>query len=117
MLYIVCLMYRDGPKPIRSSLRRQTQSFVVTLSPALCLKGEPLAVKHRYLVARSVAIKCLQRCLYVSFASDSAAPAPSPAWISAAALHFATRKLRKEDVTAHLRRLDCEREEVRRDSQ
>ncbi|XP_076772130.1 Fanconi anemia group A protein isoform X2 [Arvicanthis niloticus] len=47
-----------------------------------------------------------------NFASDSASPAPSPAWISAAALHFATRDLRKENVSAHLKRLDCEREEL-----
>lgn len=99
--------------PIRSSLRRQTRSSVVILGPALCLRGEPLAVKHRYLVARSVAINSLQRCLCVSFASASASPAPSPAWIAAAALHFAWRGVRKEDVTAHLQRLDCQREEVR----
>ncbi|XP_028608601.1 Fanconi anemia group A protein [Grammomys surdaster] len=47
-----------------------------------------------------------------NFSSDSASPAPSPAWISAAALHFATRELRKENVAAHLKRLDCEREEL-----
>lgn len=104
---------RDGPKPIRSSLRRQTQSPILTLGPALCLKGEPLAVKHRSLMARSMAIKCLQRCLCVSFTSASASPAPSPTWIAAAALHFASREVRKENVTAHLQRLDCQREEVR----
>ncbi|XP_051024574.1 Fanconi anemia group A protein [Acomys russatus] len=47
-----------------------------------------------------------------NFHSDSASPAPSPAWISAAALHFATREVRKENIKTHLRRLDCEREEL-----
>uniref|UniRef100_A0ABK0LRP5 FA complementation group A n=1 Tax=Rattus norvegicus TaxID=10116 RepID=A0ABK0LRP5_RAT len=47
-----------------------------------------------------------------NFASDSAAPAPSPAWISAAALYFATREAGRENVTTHLKRLDCEREEL-----
>ncbi|ERE80630.1 putative Fanconi anemia group A protein like protein [Cricetulus griseus] len=46
------------------------------------------------------------------FLSDSASPAPSPAWISAAALHFAIREVRKENVKAHLKKLDCERKEL-----
>lgn len=46
------------------------------------------------------------------FLSDSASPAPSPAWISAAALHFAIREVKKENVKAHLKRLDCERKEL-----
>lgn len=49
----------------------------------------------------------------VRFLSDSASPAPSPAWISAAALHFAIREVKKENVKAHLKRLDCERKEVK----
>ncbi|XP_031197586.1 Fanconi anemia group A protein isoform X2 [Mastomys coucha] len=47
-----------------------------------------------------------------NFASDSASPAPRPAWIAAAALHFTVREVRKENVTAYLKRLDCEREEL-----
>ncbi|XP_051057558.1 Fanconi anemia group A protein [Phodopus roborovskii] len=47
-----------------------------------------------------------------NFLSDSASPAPSPAWISAAALHFAIREVRKENVKAHLKRLDFERKEL-----
>ncbi|KAK7801790.1 hypothetical protein U0070_027511 [Myodes glareolus] len=47
-----------------------------------------------------------------SLLSGSASPAPSPAWISAAALHFATREVRTENVRAHLKRLDCERKEL-----
>uniref|UniRef100_A0A8C6H794 Fanconi anemia, complementation group A n=1 Tax=Mus spicilegus TaxID=10103 RepID=A0A8C6H794_MUSSI len=47
-----------------------------------------------------------------NFTSASASPAPSPTWITAAALHFAWRGVRKEDVTAHLQRLDCQREEL-----
>ncbi|KAL1784773.1 hypothetical protein HispidOSU_020115 [Sigmodon hispidus] len=47
-----------------------------------------------------------------NFLSDSASPAPSPAWISAAALYFATREVRKENVRTHLKRLDCERKEL-----
>ncbi|GAB1293776.1 Fanconi anemia group A protein homolog [Apodemus speciosus] len=47
-----------------------------------------------------------------SFASDSASPAPRPAWIAAAALHFAAREVRRENLSEHLKRLDCEREEL-----
>lgn len=47
-----------------------------------------------------------------NFLSDSAPPAPSPAWISAAALHFATREVSKGNVKTHLNRLDGERKEL-----
>ncbi|OBS77115.1 hypothetical protein A6R68_16418 [Neotoma lepida] len=47
-----------------------------------------------------------------NFLSDSASPAPSPAWLSAAALHFATREVRKWEVKTHLKRLDGERKEL-----
>ncbi|XP_021486884.1 Fanconi anemia group A protein isoform X2 [Meriones unguiculatus] len=44
--------------------------------------------------------------------SASASSAPSPAWVSAAALHFATREVSEENIKTHLRRLDCEGEEL-----
>nr|XP_045012381.1 Fanconi anemia group A protein [Jaculus jaculus] len=44
--------------------------------------------------------------------SDSASPAPSPAWVSAAALYFAVREVRKENIKRQLKKLDCEREEL-----
>ncbi|KAL6082919.1 hypothetical protein STEG23_002613 [Scotinomys teguina] len=47
-----------------------------------------------------------------NFFSDSAPPAPTPAWISAAALHFTTREVRKGTVRTHLNRLDGERKEL-----
>ncbi|XP_033075308.1 Fanconi anemia group A protein isoform X4 [Trachypithecus francoisi] len=42
---------------------------------------------------------------------DAASPAPNPAWLSAAALHFAIQQVREENVRKQLTKLDCEREE------
>lgn len=51
--------------------------------------------------------------LYPSFlAPGSTSPAPNPAWVSAAALHFAVKEVRTESTT-QLKKLDCEREEAR----
>lgn len=53
-------MYRDGPKP-----ERQTQSFVVTLGPAL-FERRALAIKQA-LVVRTVAFNvCSNVCVSVS---------------------------------------------------
>ncbi|XP_072871778.1 Fanconi anemia group A protein isoform X7 [Chlorocebus sabaeus] len=51
------------------------------------------------------------------FASDflspnAASPAPNPAWLSAAALHFAIQQVREENIRKQLTKLDCEREEL-----
>ncbi|XP_031513872.1 Fanconi anemia group A protein isoform X5 [Papio anubis] len=43
---------------------------------------------------------------------DAASPAPNPAWLSAAALHFAIQQVREENVRKQLTKLDCEREEL-----
>uniref|UniRef100_H0WQV8 FA complementation group A n=1 Tax=Otolemur garnettii TaxID=30611 RepID=H0WQV8_OTOGA len=43
---------------------------------------------------------------------DAACPSPEPAWISAAALHFAIQGLRREDVRRQLQRLDSVSEEL-----
>ncbi|XP_077888972.1 Fanconi anemia group A protein isoform X3 [Ictidomys tridecemlineatus] len=43
-------------------------------------------------------------------APGSTSPAPSPAWVSAAALHFAVKKVKTEG--ARWPKLDCEREEL-----
>ncbi|KAM6177475.1 Fanconi anemia group A protein [Erethizon dorsatum] len=42
---------------------------------------------------------------------DSTSPAPTPAWVSAAALHFAVQRVRKDDVRRLLKKLDYEKEE------
>ncbi|XP_073884182.1 Fanconi anemia group A protein isoform X20 [Macaca fascicularis] len=42
---------------------------------------------------------------------DAASPAPNPAWLSAAALHFAIQQVREENIRKQLTKLDCEREE------
>ncbi|XP_065393295.1 Fanconi anemia group A protein isoform X19 [Macaca fascicularis] len=44
---------------------------------------------------------------------DAASPAPNPAWLSAAALHFAIQQVREENIRKQLTKLDCEREEAR----
>uniref|UniRef100_A0A5F9DGS5 FA complementation group A n=1 Tax=Oryctolagus cuniculus TaxID=9986 RepID=A0A5F9DGS5_RABIT len=46
--------------------------------------------------------------------SDSASSAPSPAWVSAAALHVALTQAGKDDAGTRLKQLGGEREEVRR---
>ncbi|XP_073884185.1 Fanconi anemia group A protein isoform X23 [Macaca fascicularis] len=43
---------------------------------------------------------------------DAASPAPNPAWLSAAALHFAIQQVREENIRKQLTKLDCEREEL-----
>nr|XP_008533875.1 PREDICTED: Fanconi anemia group A protein isoform X6 [Equus przewalskii] len=43
---------------------------------------------------------------------DTAAPAPGPAWVSAAALHFVIQQAGKESVESALEKLDCQREEL-----
>ncbi|XP_023560925.1 Fanconi anemia group A protein isoform X1 [Octodon degus] len=43
---------------------------------------------------------------------DSTSPAPSPAWVSAAALYFAVQRVRKDDVRRVLKQLDYEKEEL-----
>nr|XP_045238023.1 Fanconi anemia group A protein isoform X5 [Macaca fascicularis] len=43
---------------------------------------------------------------------DAASPAPNPAWLSAAALHFAIQQVREENLRKQLTKLDCEREEL-----
>ncbi|XP_047385809.1 Fanconi anemia group A protein isoform X2 [Sciurus carolinensis] len=44
-------------------------------------------------------------------APGSTSPAPSPAWVSAAALHFALKEVTTESIR-QLKKLDCEREEL-----
>lgn len=43
---------------------------------------------------------------------DSTALAPTPAWISAAALHFAVRRVRRDSARSLLKKLDFQREEL-----
>ncbi|XP_013363404.1 PREDICTED: Fanconi anemia group A protein isoform X3 [Chinchilla lanigera] len=43
---------------------------------------------------------------------DMTSPAPTPAWVSAAALHFAVQRVRRDDVRRLLNKLDFEREEL-----
>lgn len=45
--------------------------------------------------------------------SDTVPPALSPAWVSAAALHFATQQAGKGSLRRGLERLRCPREEAR----
>ncbi|EQB76983.1 Fanconi anemia group A protein [Camelus ferus] len=48
----------------------------------------------------------------LSLDTDVASPAPGPAWVSAAALHLAVRRARKEDTVRVLSKLDGQREEA-----
>ncbi|XP_032320532.1 Fanconi anemia group A protein isoform X2 [Camelus ferus] len=48
----------------------------------------------------------------LSLDTDVASPAPGPAWVSAAALHLAVRRARKEDTVRVLSKLDGQREEL-----
>ncbi|XP_019063501.2 Fanconi anemia group A protein isoform X6 [Fukomys damarensis] len=43
---------------------------------------------------------------------DSTSLAPTPAWISAAALHFAVQRVRKDNARSLLKKLDFQREEL-----
>uniref|UniRef100_A0A2K6FS26 FA complementation group A n=1 Tax=Propithecus coquereli TaxID=379532 RepID=A0A2K6FS26_PROCO len=43
---------------------------------------------------------------------EAASPPPDLAWVSAAAVHFAMRRVKKEDVRRQLQKLDCAREEL-----
>ncbi|XP_021112183.1 Fanconi anemia group A protein isoform X3 [Heterocephalus glaber] len=43
---------------------------------------------------------------------DSTSPAPTPAWVSAAALHFAVQRVGKDNARSLLKKLDFEREEL-----
>ncbi|XP_045628773.1 Fanconi anemia group A protein isoform X6 [Ursus americanus] len=43
---------------------------------------------------------------------DSTSPPPGPAWVSAAALHFAIQQAGKNSIKSQLEKLDCQREEL-----
>lgn len=44
---------------------------------------------------------------------DLTSPPPGPAWVSAAALHFAIQQAGKNSIKSQLEKLDCQREEAR----
>ncbi|XP_052583283.1 Fanconi anemia group A protein isoform X1 [Peromyscus californicus insignis] len=79
-----------------------------SLEPVLCSRWKC----HQNTLPRELQRLQEAREFASNFHSDSAPPAPSPAWISAAALHFATREVSKGNVKTHLNRLDGERKEL-----
>ncbi|XP_028736731.1 Fanconi anemia group A protein [Peromyscus leucopus] len=79
-----------------------------SLEPVLCSRWKC----HQSTLPRELQRLQEAREFASNFLSDSAPLAPGLAWISAAALHFATREVSKGNVKTHLNRLDGERKEL-----
>ncbi|XP_076989437.1 Fanconi anemia group A protein isoform X2 [Tamandua tetradactyla] len=119
-LLSVCLRGRDPPRMVDLTISACHTRCPVILASALLWwpRLEPV-LSHQWATSSLGPLPQELRRLQEgwqrarSFLSlDTAPPAPDPAWVSAAALHFAIQQAVKEDTRRDLKKLDCEREEV-----